>query len=524
MRTAAKVLALALLLALKPACGGGGGGGGTPGPLVLPDVVPSLPLDSTAITTTINVNTQSDGTVQTLLQAALDAGGKIVLTNNGTPRTITLSPFTALAPQALIVHSSSGAPKTVILDGSGDITLSGGGSLRIMDLQDRTQLTVQRMNFTNAKVSDSGAAINNDGTTTTVRLITLIDCNFDTCVTTSTGPDIGGGAVRFWNGQHTQISGCTFTNCQGSNGGAVNSLGTRLTIINSTFTTNTAFGTGGGSDTGGSGGIGGAVYVDNVSNDASALHQLSITGCTFTGNQSNAQAGAVFGYTNPASPSTTIIDRCTFTSNKVNTTTQGFAGAIYSQAGTLTLSNSTLSGNHASTNGGALDCENSSTLIANCTFQGNTAGSGTSGLGGAIFATAGNVSLVNDTLSQNKAFNFSGGLHSVAASTSVQNCIFDSNTIGTSDHHVQLSGSFGVGNNLQVPVPAAGDVTVNASGTTVAANAMLTVLQNNGGPTFTMQPLAGSPAIGLATSGAPATDQRGMGRNGTPDAGACEGP
>src|SRR5581483_6402388 len=163
-------------------------------------------------------------------------------------------------------------------DGSGDITLSGGGSVRILDLQDQAQLTVQRMTFSNATTSQAGAAINS---LATVRDITLINCTFDSCVTTSTGPDIGGGAVRIWNGSHTQISNCTFTNCSGSNGGAVNSLGTRLTIINSTFSTNSAFGTGGGADAGptGQGGIGGAVYVDNVSNDASALHQLSVTGC-----------------------------------------------------------------------------------------------------------------------------------------------------------------------------------------------------------------------------------------------------
>ena len=56
-------------------------------------------------------------------------------------------------------------------------------------------------------------------------------------------------------------------------------------------------------------------------------------------------------------------------------------------------------------------------------------------------------------------------------------------------------------------------------------NAMLGSLQDNTGPTFTMRPLAGSVAINLAAvAGAPATDQRGVARSGTADAGACEGP
>src|SRR5436190_24269891 len=123
-------------------------------------------------------------------------------------------------------------------------------------MNDRAQLTVQRMKFIDAKTLQSGAAINNinDGVTgSTLRQVTLINCSFTNCNTTAAGPDIGGGAVRLWNGQHTRISGCTFTNCEGSNGGAVNSLGTQLTIINSTFTDNFAYGTDGGGEIGGNG-------------------------------------------------------------------------------------------------------------------------------------------------------------------------------------------------------------------------------------------------------------------------------
>jgi hypothetical protein len=523
MKGAAKALALALLLLVKPACGGGGSSGAAapPGPLSLPAAVSSLPLDSSPTTTTINTSVMpSDSTVQTALQTALNVGGKIVLSNGGTPRTIVLSAAAANL-QALDMPSDSGNPKTVILDGSGDITLSGNSLYKILELHDRAQLTVQRMNFIDAKTTSSGAAINNDGTSSTLRLVTLINCSFTNCTTTSTGPDIGGGAVRFWNGSHTQISGCTFSNCAGSNGGAVNSLGTQLTIINSTFTSNSAFGTGGGSDVGpaGQGGIGGAVYVDNVSNVGSLQWQLSVTGSTFHLNQANDQAGALFGYTNPATPSATIIDRCTFDTNVVNGG-HGFSGAIYGQGGTLTLSNSTLNGNQAPSNGGGIFSVNDSALVANCTFQGNTAQ-----LGAGYFTTFGSHSFYNVTMAQNVGNNFAGGLFSTASSTVVQNSIFSGNSaVGNPAAGTQVNTSFSGGANLQAPV---GSKPVSAAGTTMVADAMLGPLVVNPGPntTKTMRPLAGSPAIDFpGVSGAPLLDQTGSPRNRAPDAGACEGP
>jgi predicted outer membrane repeat protein len=527
MRFAAKLLALALLFALKPACGSGGGGGGATGTgasfPALPMLVAPVPaagstgglaIDGTAATTTINVTGMTDAAVQTAVQTALNAlspSGKIVLTTGGGNRTVVLT-------GVLHMPSDSGTPKTLILDGSDQITLSGGLSTRILEVDDVAQITVQRMKFKDARSPDSGAALNGNAT---LRLVTIINCSFDNCQTINGGPDIGGGAMRFANGQHTQISGCTFNLCAGSNGGAVNSLGTRLTILNSTFTQNAAFGTGGGAEIGGHGGIGGAVYVDNVSNDGAALHQLQLTGCVFNANIANDHAGGLFGYTDPAHPSTTLIDQCTFAGNKV-AGGHGHSGAIYSQAGTLTLTNSTFNLNSAASSGGAMFCSNSSSAVTSCTFQGNTCAS----LGGAIFAPSGNITLLNVTLAQNVAGNFSGALHSILGSTTVQNCVLTGNTaLGNLFAGDQTNESYAGGANVQAPATGSGNKPASATGTSMVANAMIGPLQNNGGPTYTMQPLAGSAAINLAgVAGAPANDQRGNVRVGAPDAGACEGP
>src|SRR6185436_12981682 len=127
-------------------------------------------------------------------------------------------------------------------------------------------------------------------------------------------------------------------------------------------------------------------------------------------------------------------------------------------------------------------CINDSSLIANCTFHANTAGT----VGGGMAASGGNVSLVNVTLAQNAGSGHAGGLFSTAASTGIINSIFSGNTAGTTaSQGIQVNEIFAGGANVQAPdTTAAGDKSVTATGTTRVANAMLGPLQNNGGPTL----------------------------------------
>ncbi|HVE43484.1 MAG TPA: choice-of-anchor Q domain-containing protein, partial [Planctomycetota bacterium] len=237
---------------------------------------------------------------------------------------------------------------------------------------------------------------------------------------------------------------------------------------------------------------------------------------TFDSNQANDHAGAVFGYTTPGKPSTTIIDRCTFDGNRVNGG-HGQAGGMYSLNGTLTLSNSTFSGNQGTSNGGGVAIANSSSLVANCTFQGNSAV-----LGAGIHNGAGNLSVINVTLAQNAASAFAGALWAPLGTATIQNSILSFNTGVNAAAGTQVNESCAGGANIQAPV---GNKPASSSGTTFTANAMLGALANNGGTTQTMKPSAGSPVINLAgVTGAPLLDQAGNPRNGAPDAGACEGP
>jgi hypothetical protein len=523
---------LASLIALGPACGGGGssGGGGPAGPSMptLPSLVataPTLPaslpgttfpamgLDTTGVAQPVNTVGMTDLQVKDSLKALFAGGGRIVVNTGGAPRTVVLT-------ETLSVPNNV----SVILDGGPDgFTLDGNlQNLRLINIGFQSSLTVERVRFVNARSSQNGAAINGE---LPLEFLSVIDCTFDNCQTLEAGPDRGGGAIRAWNTRHTRISGSTFNKCAASNGGAVNSLGSRLTIINSKFTQNAAFGTGGGADVGpsGQGGIGGAVYVDNVSNHPTETPQLAIAGCIFNANVANDHAGAVFGYTNPAEPSTSILEACTFAGNVV-VGGHGHSGGLYSQAGTLTVRNCTFNLNSVSGNGGAIFCLNTTSTIQNSTFHGNTAGN----LGGGIFTTTGNVTLLHTTMAQNHAQLFAGGLFSVATTTTVNNSIFSSNTCTDNPPAgIQVNNSFAGGGNRQWPNPGGGaGKPVSASGTTFGDPVLSALAANGVATTFTMSLGGGSSALNPnpALGGALATDQRGSARDGFPDAGAYENP
>ena len=89
-----------------------------------------------------------------------------------------------------------------------------------------------------------------------------------------------------------------------------------------------------------------------------------------------------------------------------------------------------------------------------------------------------------------------------------------------SDGTTTLTNTIVAGNN-------GGDVSGGSPGganNLIGGNPLLAALGDYGGPTFTMPPLPGSPAIGGGTTtGAPATDQRGQPRTGTIDIGAFQG-
>ncbi|MEY4385124.1 MAG: hypothetical protein RLY20_407 [Verrucomicrobiota bacterium] len=182
--------------------------------------------------------------------------------------------------------------------------------------------------------------------------------------------------------------------------------------------------------------------------------------------------------------------------------TANIGGAVQN-GGVLEINRCTLVGNNATNSGGAI--HNSGSLTLNqCTLTRNTATNG-----GAIYGAAGKLLLIQSTVVSNTAFSQGGGYY-LLANPAVTNSILAGNTAPSGNpDFAGISYSFPVGN-------------------VVNGDPGLAALGNYGGPTPTMQPIFGSPAVDCGDDsivGAFSTDQRGRPRllGAHLDAGAVEG-
>jgi hypothetical protein len=307
-------------------------------------------------------------------------------------------------------------------------------------------------------------------------------------------------------------------------------------------------------------GGGGNFYGGGIENNGS----LTLNSDTVT--------DSVGGYTGIDNAGTLVIDNTTISNNDANNGEGGFGGGINNQAGAkLTLTDSTISGNIAVDSGGIYNAgtaaltgvtisRNSSSYVAspggigvggdggvgnvgtmtltNCTIYGNSTGYAAGGIG-----NYGSLTLTNSTVSGNTAssqgqgeFGYltptpgaGGGLFAYhAKSTVVQNSIIAGNTAVTgvdADGAVQSSGHNLIGQTNG----STGFKSTDLTGTSAKPlNALLSPLGSFGGPTQTLVPMSGSPAIDHGSNAlVPAgvtTDQRGLPRiaNHTVDIGAVE--
>ena len=207
-------------------------------------------------------------------------------------------------------------------------------------------------------------------------------------------------------------------------------------------------------------GTGGSVAGGGIENDGGTL---TVTNSTFSGNSSGnfAAGGAITNF----SGTLTVISS-TFSENSAS---PAFGGAIYIGSGSLTVANSTFSGN-SGVSGGAIYITDGTLTVTDSTFSGNSA---PSGYGGAIDNYSGTLTVTDSILA-------SDGVGGECVGSGCP-------TNGTNGNIVDPTGT--------------------------AAN--LAALGNYGGPTQTMIPLPGSTAVcaGSASSAAAAgvaTDQRGV--------------
>jgi uncharacterized repeat protein (TIGR01451 family) len=194
---------------------------------------------------------------------------------------------------------------------------------------------------------------------------------------------------------------------------------------------------------------------------------------------------------------------------------ESFAGAVFTPEGTLTVTNSTFSGN-VGTFGGAIRVDegfntvNQEVIIANSTFSGNSAN-----FGAGIFAMQ-SVTVINSTFADNTALVDGSAIKITRGTATLKNTIIAGNTNGATQCAVSGTGAFSDGGHNLDSGSSCGFSAANESFSNAHAN--LGPLQNNGGLTDTMALLAGSHAINAGDNSVCAAapvhnfDQRGITR------------
>ncbi|MEE8267878.1 MAG: choice-of-anchor Q domain-containing protein [Gemmatimonadales bacterium] len=190
----------------------------------------------------------------------------------------------------------------------------------------------------------------------------------------------------------------------------------------------------------------------------------------------------------------------------------------------------TLAGNTATSQGGAIWAAGATTYVENSTIRGNQAA-----YHAGIANENGTVTVVHSTIVENNAVgtNSNGGglshLDFGSATTILENSIVALNSADSGPDVYKNGGAVtpGGANLIGNHDTVSGEFPQGPLvGTQFGPlNPVLGPLGDNGGPTSTMLPLAGSPAIdgAIATVNSPATDQRGAPRSGgLDDLGAVE--
>jgi uncharacterized repeat protein (TIGR01451 family) len=474
--------------------------------------------------------------------------GAAGVVGSGTPASCTEAALnTALAGGGTVTFNCGGAvvipitstkalSKSTTIDGTGQqITFDGGGTTKmfITTWQQTTGLNLvfRKLTLRNGWASDQGAAMELVWQEPT-RLTNLLveDVTFQNNVAATSHADWGGGAIYGGTGVFT-IRRSTFVGNRGGNGGAIGTIAVQITIEDSRFENNATQPVVGDPFNGGEGGHGGAIYIDGTN-----LGALTLRRTVFSGNRATNLGGAIHSWMYGL-PSALVIEDCTF-ANNVGTTN---GGAIFHMNGRLTISGSTFSGNTVIGQGGALwegeaDAGQTPVSITNSTFSGNSAtgirpNSGSTGIGGAIRDNGNPTTLTHVTIVGNHADWVGGGIVGGSRATLRASIVADNTAAnGGNPWNIQKNCSTTMadgGFNLQWPVLNPSDSNDKRCAAGVAFVApKLGSLADNGGPTATVAPLSGSPAIDAVTSGCPppTTDQRGYTRPYGPrcDAGAVE--
>jgi hypothetical protein len=479
----------------------------------------------------------------------VDVSKPKTVVGTGTPESCTETAFSqAIATGGIITFACGDAPATITLksaqmikldttvDGGGRVTLSGGKTNRIFNMDTKNfealtpTLTVQRMTLRDGHAEGTAIALGTDtdgGGGAIYHVggnVVVIDSVFLDNEAALEGPDVAGGAIYSIGKGTLTVVGSVFSGNRAANGGAIGILGAALTLVNSELVSNQATGFGANyidqnGQQAGRGGNGGAISMDGQG------RTLSICGSLVQNNQGGAFGGALFRTGYATEP--TMIDRSTFESNKIpdHNGTNGMpssAGGLYIQGTQVTMTASTISNNQSEGFAGLWILGHGAAPaiadLTNVTISGNSTYSRPDftkrGIGGGLVIgdnTTGKI--INCTIVGNSA-QFASGISRVSP-LEVRNTII-SNAADNQYTPLNCTGSAyamppGTGtNNLQWPNGLKDDMDCTPG--ILRVDPLMGDLADNGGPTKTMAPKAGSPAIDAGTA-CPTTDQTGKPRN-----------
>jgi predicted outer membrane repeat protein len=261
---------------------------------------------------------------------------------------------------------------------------------------------------------------------------------------------IGGGAISTHGPGYLTITNSRISACTAGVGGAIDAAhsNSRTTIVGSTISGNVATaGNGGGVRAGGmlvvrtsqlanntATGSGGAVFAE---------HTLTLDRITIDGNTSAGDGGGV--HMTSSEGDFFMQGASTFSGNQSQS---GSGGAIFTTHRLNVGSGSTFSNNRAGVNGGAICLDTGSITLVNVTLSGNRAAGGA-----AIYksSTSGTVSIDSSRIVSNRgsASNMGGAIHAHAATVNITRNAISNNRGGNGGGlYVNASGAVSLRRNF----------------------------------------------------------------------------
>ncbi|MGA7296564.1 MAG: choice-of-anchor Q domain-containing protein, partial [Rhodanobacteraceae bacterium] len=315
-------------------------------------------------------------------------------------------------------------------------------------------------------------------------------------ISASAGPPAGPSTTQQPLASSTvSISGLTISGGTATNGGGIFGYDTDLTVSQCVVSGNTAYNHGGG--------------IAIFGYDASVL----VTDSTVTGNS------AYYGGGVATTQSAITIQRSTISNNVAFTDGEYGGGGVLvhnDNNNILTITDSTITGNHSYYNAGGVLVRHTEAHISNSTITNNTANVYGGGL--YLHGAYSGTRVTNSTITGNRATDDGGGIKQSAnnyySGLRLSNTVVSGNSTSNGSNPDVMTESYGIYSDHSL-IQNAGSATIADNGGNIfGQDPMLGALTNNGGPTLTQLPQAGSPLIDAgdpAFTGPPNNDQRGAG-------------